>query len=1022
MARALTTASGELRWEPLNPWDRLLQRVSGGWRNGGDNGHGEVPPSDEGRSGQLGPPPPVFRESLGGGGGGGDDDEPPPYTAGEGGQQQPRRWWSRVVGFGSALLVLLILLNIGIDLFVDRLWFEGVGYRGVFDTRVGTQIWLFFAGFGVAAAVIGGSLALAARMRLDADNPPIDDPGFRRLVAILAVVATILLSIVFGSIAAGRWEQILLFLNAESFGVTDPQFGRDVGFYVFDLEALQFIKGWAVGLSIMAMLTTAAMYGVRLLLHRGQARTTLAVRLHLALLIAAVMAMFVWGYWLARFELAVNPAGFVFGATYTDDNIRAPVQYLLMAAGIVVIAGVLSWPLHERLRFAVAPILALAAISIVGAMILPSVIQRFTVEPNELERETPYIERNIAATRAAFALDGIEEREFAANDELSDLDLASNPEALSNVRLWDHRPLNDTLNTIQTIRPLYVYPDVDVDRYVTGDIEHQVFLAARELSQANLQPTQQSWVNRRLQFTHGFGVVMTPVDEVTSSGEPEFWISNIPPEVVEDTTSGPLGLEIVEPRIYYGEATDAYVIANTSAEEFDYPLSGEELAAGDSSESQATTRYSGEGGVQLGGFFRRLAFAWSFADANILISGSLSGESRILFRRLIQERVNTLAPFLALDADPYIVVGDDGRLHWIQDAYTITDRYPYSQPHGVGFNYMRNSVKAVIDAYDGTVDLYIVDDSDPIIRAWSNIFPELFKSAAEFPLDLVRHWRYPQDYFQVQADQYLSYHIESARGLFTREDLWAIPQEKLRQQEIPVEPYYVTLRLPDQERPEFLLILPFTPRNRLNSIAWLAGRSDGENYGRLFAFRFPANKNVDGPSQIEARIDQDVSISRQFTLLGQQGSEVIRGNLLFIPVGESYVYVEPIYLQADNARFPQLKAVIVVNGNTIAFEDTFADAVQVALGNQTPRGLSFTGGGAEPEPTREPEPPAPTEREDRPPIVVEGTAAELAAQAQEAFEEAMERLRVGDFAGYGDAIDRLGAILEELAGSTESTE
>lgn len=1013
------------RWLPLNPHDRLLdrliQRVSGGWRNG-ENGQGDVPPSDEGRSGQLGPPPPVFRESLGGGSGGSGDDEPPPYTAGEGGQQQPpRRWWSRIVGFGSALLVLLILLNIGIDLYVDRLWFDGVGYRGVFDTRVGTQIWLFFAGFGITIAVIGGSLALAWRMRLDADNPPIDDPGFRRLITIIAVVVTVLLAIVFGSIAAGRWDQILLFLNAQPFGVDDPQFGRDVGFYVFDLEALQFIKGWAVGLSIMTMLTTAAMYGVRLLLHRGQARTTLAARIHLALLIAAVMAMFVWGYWLARFELAVNPGGFVFGATYTDDNIRAPVQYLLMAAGIVVIAGVLSWPLHERLRFAVAPILALVAISIVGAMILPGIIQRFTVEPNELERETPYIERNIAATRAAFGLDGIEEREFAANDELALADLAVNPEALSNVRLWDHRPLNDTLNTIQTIRPLYVYPDVDVDRYRTGDEEHQVFLAARELSQANLQPTQQSWVNRRLQFTHGFGVVMTPVDEVTGSGEPEFWISNIPPEIVEQTTSGALDLEIVEPRIYYGEATDAYVIANTSAEEFDYPLSGEELAAGDTSESQATTRYSGEGGIELGGFFRRLAFAWSFADTNILISGSLSGESRILFRRLIQERVRTLAPFLALDADPYIVVGDDGRLHWIQDAYTVTDRYPYSQPHDVGFNYMRNSVKAVIDAYHGTVDLYIVDDSDPLIRAWSKIFPDLFKPTSEFPVDLVRHWRYPQDYFQVQADQYLSYHIESARGLFTREDLWAIPQEKLRQQEIPVEPYYVTLRLPDQEEPEFILILPFTPRNRLNSIAWMAGRSDGENYGKLFAFRFPANKNVDGPSQIEARIDQDVSISRQFTLLGQQGSEVIRGNLLFIPVGASYVYVEPIYLQADNARYPQLKAVIVVNGDTIAFEDTFADAVQVALGNQPARGLTFTGdSGAAPapEPPAAPEP-QPEAAEQQAPLVIEGDAAELAQQAQDVFEQAQQHLRNGDFAAYGDAIDRLGALLERLASTTE---
>ncbi len=990
-----------------------IQRTQGEWRNGGD-GPGEVPPSDEGRSGQLGPPPPVFREGLGGFG----DDEPPPYTAAEGQPPDGRRVWPRVVVAGVALLVLLILLNIGIDIYVDRLWFGNVGYQGVFDLRITTQVWLFAAGAAIALVVLGASYAVAWRMPVEALAPAIDDPRLARVIHIIAAVAMILLAIIFGSVAAGQWELILQFLNAKSFGETDPQFGQDFGFYVFELEALQFMKGWATGLAIMTMLTTAATYGVRLMMHRGNARSTLGVRLHLAITIAAVMGLFVWSYWLARFELALNPGGFVFGATYTDDNIRAPVQIVKMVAGGLVILGVLSWPFHERLRFPVASIAALILVSIVGGAILPAAIQRFTVEPNELQRETPYIERNIAATRSAFALDTIEEREFPADDVVSEADLEQNPEALLNVRLWDHRPLNDTLNTIQTIRPLYVFPDVDVDRYNVGGEEHQVFLAARELAQSNLQSTQQGWVNRRLQFTHGFGVVITPVDEVSPSGEPVFWVSNIPPEVAEQTTYGPFELEIAEPRIYYGEVTDAYVIANSETEEFDYPLSGEE-ASGDA--NQATTRYSGEGGIELGGLLRRLAFAWSFGDANILISGSIDGDSRILFRRLIQERVTELAPFLQLDQDPYIVVGDDGRLYWIQDAYTVTDRYPYSQPHGRGYNYVRNSVKAVVDAYHGSVDFYVVDDSDPIIQVWQDIFPKLFKPADEFPADLKSHWRYPQDYFQVQADQYLTYHIESARGLFNREDLWAIPQELLRQQEIAVEPYYVTLRLPDQEEPEFLLILPFTPRNRLNSIAWMAGRSDGENYGKLFAFRFPANKNVDGPKQIENRIDQDVAVSRQFTLLGQQGSEVIRGNLLFIPVGDSYVYVEPIYLQAETGRYPQLKAVIVVNGDTIAFEDTFARAVQVALGNRTAQGLSFLGD----VPGESPgdgaaEDAEPQEREAaRPPLQLSDDAAELAEQAQAAFEEALEHQRAGDWAGYGEAIERLGQILERLSETAE---
>ena len=994
-----------------------IQRTQGGWRNGND-GPRDVPPSDEGRSGQLGPPPPVFREGLGGGIG---DDEPPPYTADEGQPPQGGRTWPRVVVAGVGLLVLLILLNIGIDIYVDRLWFGNVGYQGVFDLRIVTQVWLFAAGAGIALLVLGATYAIAWRMPVEALAPAVDDPRLNRVIHIIAAVAMILLAIIFGSVAAGQWELILQYLNAKPFGSTDPQFGRDIGFYVFELEALQFMKGWATGLAIMAMLVTAATYGVRLMMHRGNARSTLAVRIHLAVTIAAVMALFVWSYWLARFELALNPGGFVFGATFTDDNIRSPVQIVKMVAGILVILGVLSWPFHERLRFPLGSIALLILVSIVGGAILPAAIQRFTVEPNELQRETPYIERNIAATRAAFALDTIEEREFAADDFVGDSDLAQNPEALQNVRLWDHRPLNDTLNTIQTIRPLYFYPDVDVDRYRVGDQEHQVFLAARELSQANLQPTQQGWVNRRLQFTHGFGVVMTPVDEVSPAGEPVFWVSNIPPEVIEETSSGPLDLEIVEPRIYYGEVTDAYVIANSKTEEFDYPLSGEE-STGEA--DQATTRYSGLGGIELGGLFRRLAFAWSFGDANILISGSVDGDSRILFRRLIQDRVGELAPFLSLDADPYIVVGENGRLYWIQDAYTVTDRYPYSQPHSNGYNYVRNSVKAVIDAYHGSVDLYIVDDTDPIIQVWQDIFPDLFKPTEEFPVDLQQHWRYPQDYFQVQADQYLTYHIESARGLFNREDLWAIPQELLRQQEIAVEPYYVTLRLPDQEEPEFLLILPFTPRNRLNSIAWMAGRSDGENYGKLFAFRFPANKNVDGPKQIENRIDQDVAVSRQFTLLGQQGSEVIRGNLLFIPVGDSYVYVEPIYLQAETGRFPQLKGVIVVNGDTIAFEDTFVNAVQVALGNRAAQGLSFLGDvpgeQAVDEPSAEPAAEeAQQEQEAAEPIVLSDDAAELAQQAQDAFDEAVERQRAGDWAGYGEAIERLGQILERLAAESE---
>ena len=626
------------------------------------------------------------------------------------------------------------------------------------------------------------------------------------------------------------------------------------------------------------------------------------------------------------------------------------------------------------------------------------------------------------------------EQEFAADDAVDADDRAKNPEALRNIRLWDHRPLRDTLNTIQTIRPLYVFPDVDVDRYQIAGETQQVFLAARELSQSNLQTNQQGWVNRRLQFTHGFGVTVTPVDEVNSAGGPNFFVSNIPPETAPLPPDSDT-FEITQPRIYFGEVTDPYVIVNSNSEEFDFPLTGGAPVDDGTlnTESQATNRYDGSGGIALGGFLRRLIFSWAFSDTNILISGSVTSESRLLFHRNIQERVQELAPFLELDADPYIVVGEEGRLWWIQDAYTTTTRYPYSQPHERGVNnidgrvnYIRNSVKVVIDAYNGSVALYVVDPTDPIIQVWQDIFPDLFQPGEAFPADLRAHWRYPQDLFQIQAEQYLTYHITVPRTLFNREDVWDTPRELLRDQTVPVEPYYVTLRLPDAPDPEFLLILPFTPRNRINAIAWLAGRSDGEHYGTLFAFRFPANKNVDGPEQIEARIDQDVSISRQFTLLGQRGSRLIRGNLLFIPVGDSFVYVEPIFLESETTRFPQLKGVIVVNGDRVALEDTLERAVAVALGERSPQGLSFVGGASAEEAAIPAEagpsaadgaagaattpPAAPTTAADALPETVPG----LIDEARDAFAEAQRRLAAQDFAGYGEQLERLERALEAL--------
>lgn len=908
-----------------------------------------VPPSEEGRSGDLGPPPPVFRDV----GGPGPGEPPPPYEIRPAGAGAARRkLWPRLVVGLVILLIVFVIANILVGLYVDRLWFDELGYRGVFNTRIGTRVWLFFAALALAVIFLLGNLIAAWRLPLEtqgAESSPLREvplASVKRAGLIGGAVVALFIAIAFAAAASGEWETILQFMHAESFGVSDPQFNRDAGFYTFKLEALQFIKGWALGLAIVGLFAAIAVYGFRWLLHGGNVVATRSTRIHAALLLTAIIGLLVWGYWLGRLELVLSDGGTVFGATFTDVNVRDTAYLVMMAAGAVVAVTVLSFPFHERLLVPGAGLGFLVAASLGGLVIYPAIVQRFTVEPNELNREREFISRNIEATRLAFGLNGVAETSFPAEDRITPADLEADSASLRNVRVWDHRPLIDTLGTIQQLRELYNFPDVDVDRYVVDGESRQVFLGARELSHNQLPADQQGWVNRRLQFTHGFGVTVSPVDVVTTSGEPSFFVSNIPPEIsnVADLASAPF--EIAQPRIYFGEDTDEWVIVNSDSEEFDFPSVADPSAEEGvlNLESQARNRYDGIGGIQLGGFFKRLAFAWEFQDTNILISGSVNGDSRLLLRRNVQDRVAELAPFLRLDADPYIVIGRDGGLFWIQDAYTSTDRFPYAEPHSSGVNYIRNSVKVVVDAFNGTVDFYIVDDTDPIIRVWQKIFPDLFRPEADFPADLREHWRYPQDLFQIQSDQYLTYHVVDATELFNRSDTWDIPLETLvSDQQVPLEPYYVNISLPGSGEPEFLLILPFTPRGRPNAIAWLAGRSDGPNYGELFAFRFPVDKNVNGPQQIEAIIGNDSEVRTQINLLEDEGSGVIRGNLLFIPVGDSYLYVEPIFVQSRNSAFPQLQFVIAVNGDTVGFASGLEEAATEALGFPANTGTAIVG-------------------------------------------------------------------------------
>ena len=689
----------------------------------------------------------------------------------------------------------------------------------------------------------------------------------------------------------------------------------------------------------------------------------------------AILGLFAWGYWLGIWELVFSDRGVVFGASYTDMNAQLPAQWILFIVVLICIAVIAAAIWRRKFRW---PLYAIGgwivAVIIIGA-IFPSIVQRFQVQPSELARERPYIEYNIQFTREGFALNRIEEQSYPAEAVLSQEDLAGNEVTINNIRLWDPRPLKDTYKELHAIRLYYDFNDVDIDRYTIDGQYRQVMLSARELSPEKLAGEAQTWVNRRLQFTHGYGLVMSPVNEITPQGLPELLIENIPPVG---------SFDIQQPEIYYGEKTNNYVIVHTKTEEFDYP-SGDENVYG---------KYKGEGGVSLNGI-RRLAYAWQLADLNILISGELSGESRVLYYRNIRERVNHLAPFLQLDNDPYLVV-IDGHLSWVQDAYTTTNRYPYSQPFG-GLNYIRNSVKAVIDARDGDVTFYVTDPDDALIRTYQAIFPDLFVPVEQMPASLRAHIRYPEDMFSIQSTVYQSYHMQDARVFYNKEDLWSIPNEVYYgNEQQAVEPYYVIMRLPEEEREEFLLMLPFTPANKNNAISWLAARCDGDRYGSLLAYLFPKERVIKGPSQIEKRISQDTAITEQLALWSRGGSKVIRGNLMLIPIDQSILYVEPVFLQAEAGGLPELKRVIVVIGEQIAMEPRLQESIAAIFGMEQPPSATA------------PAPPVPPE-------TVSSEVTDLIAEAQEHYDQAQQYLKDGDWSGYGEELAALKDVLDRLA-------
>ncbi len=882
-----------------------------------------------------------------------------------------------IFALGIAFLVLIvapIFITLYGNVYTEWLWFESLGYLSVYRTRLVAEIGMFL-GAGLLALAFLGVNWLLVSPRLARQREVIIRPGQRairlspRALIGLLGIGGLFIALVMAFQASAHSMDVLLFRNGVPFGLQDPIFGLDAGFYVFKLPFYCFLLGWSTALVVLGLIGTALFYFLTdALRERGPAA-------HLSALGALLMLLFVAQYQLDRLSLLDTARGVVFGAGYSDVHARLPLLHVL--SGIVLLGAVVlvvNVVIHRwRLLLLVAALWL--AVAVLGP-VYPSLVQRFRVAPNELAAERPYIEHNIAFTRYAFGLEDIEEFDFQAAGQLSPAVVEANRVTIDNIRLWDWRPLQTTYEQLQELRLYYTFYDVDVDRYIIDGGLREVMLAARELDVNQLPGQAQTWINRHLIFTHGYGVCLSPVNEITEEGLPHLLVRDIPP-----VSADPI-LEITQPEIYFGEVTHNYVIVGTAEQEFDRP-SGDE---------NAYTHYDGPDGVPLGGFWRRVAFALRFSSQQIVFSGSIDPESRILFHRTLNDRVPALAPMLWYDEDPYLVIAD-GRLVWFYDAYTWSDRFPYSEPFW-GVNYVRNSVKVTIDAYTGETTFYVVDADDPIIRTYQAIFPDLFTPGDEMDQALRDHWRYPEQLFRIQAEAYAAYHMEDPQVFYNKEDLWAVPTELREGYEQEMSPYYVVMRLPGEEEVEFLMMRPYVPSGRRNMIAWLYADSDGEDYGQLGVFEFSKEELVYGPMQIEARFDQDPYISQQLTLWNQRGSEAIRGNLIVIPIDDTILYVEPLYLQAQAGRFPELKRVLVAYGNRVVMAEDLETALTQVLAGA---------------PVTEPVPgePRPTD------------AAALARAAQAHYEAAQECLRLGDWACYGRELQALAADLEALVEATE---
>jgi len=942
----------------------------------------------------------------------------------------------------GGLFLLLSFFTTIVALIIDWWWFREVGYTEIFSTLLIAKVGLGVTVFLIIFLFLYGNLRFVVRVDRDLHlNLPlglvgrparIDGQLLRKLMILVSVVIALL----FGFMASSGWQDMLKYLSVTPFGKSDAVFGKDIAFYVFSLPFITFVLALLKTVFLLAFILCGGIYFFRGSLNFSFLKDTFqkfnlserinqfqpavysidadgnvagalaspyvseqaviseaapsdkrSARLHTAILLALFLLSMAASTYYSLFGLLTGQNGHVFGAVFTDVYVAIP--FIWVSLGVLVLASLASlyWGRSGQAHFLVGSIIIFFLVNITSSVI-PVVIQKLLVAPNELVKETPFIKHNILATREAYAIDQVDEREISGDQPLTASDIENNNLTLKNVRLWDRAPLLSTFSQIQEIRTYYEFESVDNDRYMIDGEIRQIMLSPRELSSESLP--NRNWINERLTFTHGYGLAAGPVNQVTAEGLPVLFVKDLPPQ------SDFKELSVTRPEIYYGELSNDYVFVNTKSKEFDYPK-GEE---------NVYSTYEGKGGVQIDSFVKRALYAIHFKSLKLLLSNDITEESKILYHRNIKERVAKIAPFLTFDRDPYTVVAD-GKMYWIADAYTVSNRYPYAQPltlNGSEVNYIRNAVKVIVDAYDGSTTLYLADTKDPIMQTYAKIFPMSFRPMTAMPKNLASHIRYPEDIFKLQSAIYSTYHMDDPQIFYNKEDQWEIPAVAIEGEQgstgvVPaMTPRHMIMKLPAEKEEEYVLMLPFTPRAKDNLSAWMVARNDGDQYGKLLVYRFPKQKLIFGPKQVISRINQDAEVSRQISLWDQRGSQVIQGSLLVIPIEESLVYVRPLYLKAETGKIPELKRVIVAYENKIAMEETLEAGLAKIFGV-----ASRIPAPTDPKKFVAPNTNAPDDQKNN-----------LLRQANEVYDSALRAQRDGQWSKYGEEIQKLGIILKEL--------